>query len=328
LVPRRSQSWFVTIDGRRHNLGPDEKEAKRKFHELMALPDQPRVPASAELTVAEVFEKFLEWCQKHRAPATYDWFQNRIQKFTNFLKDPAGMPASQLKPFNVVEWVDTWGGNFRRGCIGAIQRPFNWAVRLGYLPHNPILRIDKPQATRREQIITPDDWIPIRDHYADQDPFRDLLEFAWETGCRPQEVKCTEARHVQLPKHRVVFPKAESKNKKKERIIYMTPRAEAIIERLMKANPEGLLFLNSQGRKWTCFAMACRFTRLKAHLGVKYACYSLRHGFATRKLEAGVDHLTVAAWLGHSDGSMLAKIYSHIGERSGHLQEQLNKEAS
>ena len=32
------QAWFVTINGDRHNLGSDEKEAKRKFHELMAAP--------------------------------------------------------------------------------------------------------------------------------------------------------------------------------------------------------------------------------------------------------------------------------------------------
>jgi hypothetical protein len=30
------QAWFVTIRGERHNLGPDEQEAKREFHELMA----------------------------------------------------------------------------------------------------------------------------------------------------------------------------------------------------------------------------------------------------------------------------------------------------
>ena len=30
------QSYFVTIDGVRHNLGPDKAEADRQFHLLMA----------------------------------------------------------------------------------------------------------------------------------------------------------------------------------------------------------------------------------------------------------------------------------------------------
>ena len=70
-------------------------------------------------------------------------------------------------------------------------------------------------------------------------------------------------------------------------------------------------------------ALNCRFCRLKKQLGVKYACYSLRHGFATRKLEDGLDHLTVAALMGHSDGTMVARVYSHLGDRPDYLREKL-----
>ena len=41
--------------------------------------------------------------------------------------------------------------------------------------------------------------------------------------------------------------------------------------------------------------------------------HDLRHLFATRCIEAGVDVPTVAKWLGHSDGGVLAmKIYGHL----------------
>jgi integrase len=131
-----------------------------------------------------------------------------------------------------------------------------------------------------------------------------------------------------MEKHCVTCPAAEAKGKKRLRIIYLTPRAETIIRRLLGLRPHGLLFLNSQGRPWNCYSMNCRFLRLKKHLGVKYAAYSLRHGFATRKLEDGLDHITVAALMGHADGNMLARVYSHIGERHEHLREQLNKNQS
>ncbi len=57
--------------------------------------------------------------------------------------------------------------------------------------------------------------------------------------------------------------------------------------------------------------------------GTKYALTAIRHSFATRLLESGVDHLTVAALLGHADGSMLAKVYSHLGQRTDFLREEL-----
>lgn len=64
-TPSGSNAYFVTVRGARHNLGPDRKNAFRRFHELMATNDNPAPPAAtaptASLTVAEVFEKFLDW---------------------------------------------------------------------------------------------------------------------------------------------------------------------------------------------------------------------------------------------------------------------------
>jgi integrase len=326
------QAWYVTINGERHNLGPDEKEARRRFHELMARPE-PQAPAPARpegLTVARVFDKFLDWCQKHCAPRTYDWYLDHIQSFLDTLQRSDQMAATSLKPFHVVEWADAhsdWGSNFRYGAIVGIQRPFNWAEKLGYIPASPLRHIEKPPRKRREQVVTPEEWPAIRDHYPEGDAFRDILEFAWETGCRPHEAKTIEARHVQLDRHCVVFPPDEAKGKRRRRTIHLTPRAEQILARLLARRPQGLLFLNADGRPWTAFAMNCRFCRLKKHLGVKYAAYSLRHGFATRKLEDGLDHLTVAALMGHADGTMLARVYSHVGERQDYLREKLNGSA-
>ncbi len=52
-------------------------------------------------------------------------------------------------------------------------------------------------------------------------------------------------------------------------------------------------------------------------------CYAARHGFATRKLIQGHGHLTIAALMGHADGSMIAKVYSHIDKDDAHLKRAL-----
>ncbi|HZZ78783.1 MAG TPA: tyrosine-type recombinase/integrase [Gemmataceae bacterium] len=356
------QAWFVTINGERHNLGADEKEAKRKFHELMASDGETAAPpkSSTSLTIAEIFEKFLDWCSKHRSIGTYEWSRYRIQMFITALGEGVMMAADTLRPFHLEEWIDKhqWSANYRRGIIAAVQRAYNWSVRSGHLVANPIRFIEKPSATRREQVVTPEDWPAIRDHYKDGDPFRDLLEFAWETGCRPEEAKKIAARHLQLDKHRIVIPKQEAKGKKRPRVIFLTPRAEAIIRR--RSISTGLVFLNTDGKPWTSWAMNCRFCRLQRHLGrqrmkelgiepskakdsrtrekenrelqakhgIKFAAYSLRHGFATRKLEDGIDHLTVAAWMGHADATMLARVYSHVSDRDAYLHEKLNGDSA
>ena len=62
-----------------------------------------------------------------------------------------------------------------------------------------------------------------------------------------------------------------------------------------------------------------------AKVGTKYTLTSIRHSFATRLLEGGCDHVTVAALMGHVDATMLARVYSHGGERTDFLREELLK---
>jgi integrase len=352
------QGWYVNKDGQRHFLGehpadapPPHKHKKkwnappaimRKFHDLMAQEGPAAAaPKSAPtpdgLTVAEVCDKYLDFLEKRvsdgsKAQRTYDWSHNHIQDFLNRKPDAARLPALELRPFHVVEWADShgeaWGNAYRRGGIGAIQRAFNWAEELGYIPASPIKKIPKPQPQRREQAVSPDMWPKIRDQYAEGDPFRDLLEFAWETGCRPQEAKRIEPRHVELDHHRVVFPAAEAKGKRYTRVIWMNDRAEAILRRRMAGIEEGVIFRNEDGHPWTAQAMACRFGRLEKHLGEKFCAYALRHGFATRKLLEGHDHLTVAEVMGHRDGRMLAQHYSHLDQHGEHLRRVLEERGS
>ena len=62
-----------------------------------------------------------------------------------------------------------------------------------------------------------------------------------------------------------------------------------------------------------------------AKVGTKYALTAIRHSFATRLLEGGCDHVTVSALLGHVDATMLSRVYSHVGERTDFLREELLK---
>lgn len=369
------QAYFVTVAGTRHNLGPDKKEADRRFHELMARAADPPPasppPAPGVLTVAEVFDKFLDWCQKHRAPRTYEWSRGHIQAFCDHLKTALSMPAADLRPYHVVEWVDskpTWGANQKRGAIVAVTRPFNWAARLGYLPASPVRGVEKPAPTKRDSRMTPDDFARLLSHVKDQ-PFRDLLTFAYEAGCRPQEARALEARHLKPDRQRAEIPPEEAKGKRRWRVIYLSEAAAAIVTRLAGERPTGPLFRNADGNPWTAQAVVCRFQRLLVKLAGaeeelprlprfeprrytdpaelaaaraahraklvevrkrraklaragdrRFALYDLRHCFASRKLKEGHDPITVAALLGHKDGTMLCRHYEGISTDGDHLR--------
>lgn len=77
--------------------------------------------------------------------------------------------------------------------------------------------------------------------------------------------------------------------------------------------------------------------RLEAHRKVlsqhamdavpRYSLYALRHAWATRALQSGLDGLTVAILMGHSDPSTLAKVYQHLAHQPEHLLAQARKAA-
>lgn len=334
--------------------------------------------------VTEVCTQYLAWCSKNRAPRTHEWSEQHVESFLRSIEHER-LHVTELKPYHVQEWVDShpgWGANHRRGAITAIKSVFSWAERIGRIAKNPVRGLEKPSAIRREQTLSVEEFERLLARVNEQG-FRDVLVFCWETGARVQEVRLIEPKHVNLDRGRVEIPPDKAKGKKRWRIIYMTPEAEQVVRRLLTLHPSRFLFTNSAGSPWDAGQFNCHFCRLKqqvgreilagqgrnldpaevqqfaqtlrptksvngliqpksekelirearkklmakatAKLGVKYALTSFRHSFATRLLEAGVDHLTVSALLGHADGAMLAKVYSHLGAKTDYLREELQR---
>ncbi|MFO0789654.1 MAG: hypothetical protein U0805_09355 [Pirellulales bacterium] len=58
-------AWFVTIGGRRFNLGPDREAAHKRFYELMLNGGDDH--ADGSISVFSLFDEFLEWTKAQRA---------------------------------------------------------------------------------------------------------------------------------------------------------------------------------------------------------------------------------------------------------------------
>lgn len=319
--------WYVQVAGKQHNLGRDEEEADRKWHALMSRPDRIPTAMDGSPLVVSVIDEFLTWNESHRAARTLVWYKEYLTSFVASLTSPETFSVIELKPHHIDRWVSshkTWGASYRHGAIRSVQRCFRWAEKQGYIELSPVRHIEKPTPQRREQVISQAEYLRIIGNYKEGDPFRDLLEFTWESGARPQESKLIESRHYRPDKARVEIPPDEAKGKR-WRVIYLNTRANALVARLAKRNKNGPIFLNEDRKPWTTFSTNCRFLRLRRKLGGKYALYTFRHSFAQRLLELGMDSVTVAALLGHANANMLNKVYSHMDKARDFLAEQLKK---
>ena len=131
------KQWFVTIEGERHNLGPDRKLAHQQFHELMRRPEKPVVQPSL---VVALGDRFLDWVEKHRSAKTYIWYQSRLQLFT---KRYPTLQADCLKPFHIQEWIDSFelSSGSKRNYARAVTRCMNWCEEQGMIERSPLKRM-------------------------------------------------------------------------------------------------------------------------------------------------------------------------------------------
>jgi integrase len=318
-----TNTWYVTLSGTQINLGADKEEAFQKYHELMA--GRGRATISYR-SMAHLFDAYLSWLQQNRAEGTYDKSLHYLTLFAQHLG--SGFTIASLEPTHVTQWIESkkgWSSSTGNDAVSIVQRAFNWAVKRGNLDRSPIAVIpEKPARTRRETVYSPPQWAELRALVTDQE-FGDLLDFMWATGCRPIEARTVCASHVDLQNAMAVFPPSEAKGRKNERVIFLPDEALGICQRLCEQNLTGMLFLNTKGRPWTKDSINCRFQRLKKKLKRPMCAYAIRHSFATEGLKSGVDSLTLAQIMGHSDTTMLAKHYAHLARNPAYLLETARK---
>jgi integrase len=258
--------WYVEINRRQINLGPDKDKAFHQYHQLMTAPPE-RTQTVRGDSIVSVIDAFLEWCQKHRSPDTYEWYRSRLERFA---KRYPTLTTTELRPYHVQEWIDgmeSVSSGTKRNYCRSVKRAMRWAKRQGYIDRNPIADMEQPKAGKRETVISQKDFDGLLGRIPDRS-FRDLLITTWETGCRPQESLRVEARHVDLANCRWVFPESEGKGDLL-RVVYLTDRAVEITQRLLLQYPEGKLFRNSNGRPWTTEAVNCAFIRLQIKIGTE-----------------------------------------------------------
>ena len=321
--------WYVQLDGRQFNLGADQATAFKNYHGLMqqraeAKPEQPITVPGSERLVVVIVDDFLEWCEKNRSVATYEWYKWRLEHFCQAIAST--LTVDQLKPHHVQKWVDEYPAGSRRSLIRTVKRAMNWREQQGQIERSPLVHMRKPPEGKREQVVTAEQYKALLGNTQDE-AFRDLLTVAWETGCRPQELLKIESRHLDLTGSRWIFTASESKGKKIPRVVYLTPKAVEISRRLAKQYPQGVLFRRKCGQPWTRLAIDGRFRHARSKVGAKICLYTFRHTWITRMLIKGVDAFTVATLAGHRDPSMLAKHYAHLCQAPDYLAQQVMRAA-
>jgi len=210
-------------------------------------------------------------------------------------------------------------------CIEVLTAVFEIARENGVIYENPAKTIDKtPIKTKRLELPTNAQFhalvkaIAGAGSRASQD-CADMVRFLAYSGTRLAEATALRWSQVDLAKKQILV--AGTKTESSYRTVpIIQPLADLLGEIRGRRGDEPadatvLAIRECKGALRT----ACSALKTK-----KLVHHDLRHFFATRCIESGVDIPTVSRWLGHSDGGALAmRTYGHL--RQEHSQAQAAK---
>lgn len=190
-----------------------------------------------------------------------------------------------------------------RAGIGHDENPARKLKRLGVKPKQ--LQLPEPEQFEKLLSIIETSGAGQARHCAD------FVRFLAFSGCRLSEARQVHWLDIDFKKSEIrvqTAKRSKTSNSSQIRFVPIIPPMLTLLERLSKNNP--------QPQETVCHVAECEksLTRACKLLQIhRITHHDLRHLFATRCIEAGVDIPTVARWLGHSDGGALAmKVYGHL----------------
>jgi integrase len=293
---------------------------------------------NGEVSAKMTFGKALKIHQQNLAddvtikPATRHYWN---QIFVALLKSWPGLADREIRRITKTDCKE-WARTFRKvasptrynNTLSALRHVFEVAKDAGIIYSNAAENLGRvPVRAKQVTLPSSDQFLQIVDavEHAGAWCSRDCADFVRGlafTGCRKSEAAQITWRDIELDAGEIVVrgdPETATKNWTVRRVP-LIPEARELFERMRaERNDEPVdakVFLVRESQK--ALDRACKKVGAE-----RITHHDLRHLFATRCIESGVDIPTVSRWLGHKDGGALAmKTYGHLRREHSVAQAQ------
>ncbi len=255
--------------------------------------------------LTDAMKAFLEWSKQEHAehPATYVRYKTSSKPLLTFLKFKS-KPIDEITPALIEDYktrrARQKGKRTKRLIMPAtlnrelacLKAMFNHALKDRHAFRNPVSDVDfLAENNEQDRILTFDEQ---RRYLAAAGPtLRDIASLILETGMRPEEVYRLSIDIVFPEKRHVYIP--FGKTKAARRRIPLNSAALEIVHRRL-ASAEGLyLFPHRSDPNRTTLKASNAHTRAldTSKIKPRFRLYDLRHTWATRAAEAGMDMPTL-----------------------------------
>lgn len=274
---------------------------------------------------------FIYWLDQKKNQLKGTTFQSYESKVMNhvfpFFMD---VQLTQLTAEVIQQWVETLSKQLSNNSLHAVFRIFkqgvNAAVAGNKLYRNPIQSVLLPKQT-----ISDARSFSKRDQQQLEracQTFKELpMLIALDTGMRISEIAGLQWRDIDWTNRTIKVQRIVQrikgkdkthlvlqlpKTKTSKRVIPLTQRLFNLLGQHKQNEAQDFIFSGRKGQPLDPRTIRYRFEQLKKQCHVEdLPFHALRHTFATRCIEAGINIPTVSDLLGHSSIKMTLDIYTH-----------------
>lgn len=252
--------------------------------------------------------------------------EERITALVKSWPDLEAADISKISKTDCLSWAARFGEKASpsafNNTVGTLKLVLDIAVEAGARYDNPAVHIKRKKV--RQKLLH----LPSQSEFAELvasirtadggwgRKCGDLVEFLAYGGFRKGEAARVAGNHCDFEKGEITIqgdPVTGTKNWEIRRIP-MIPDMRRLLEGIRNERDNQEFLTHPVMRVQECqgaISTACK------KLGIpRFTHHDLRHLFATRCIESGVDIPTVSRWLGHKDGGALAmKTYGHLRDQ-------------
>lgn len=304
-IRKRSKNCYelrYTINGSQKSIYGKTRLSCRE--QLKAVKTQNRKPRLIKtMCFEEWFAKWIDIYKKNQIKAnTLHNILLSINK--DVMPYIAKKSIRQIKSEDIQKIVNLMSDTPRQATIVFTQLNacFNQAFKLNLIAYNPCsaVVIKKTNGNKGKALTREEEQKLIQYLEDTKNPIRILIYLYLVTGMRRSELLNINYSDLDFNKNEIHIH--GTKTKTSDRIIQVSSNVLKLFPNKTKPFEEFTpCYVNKEFKKICC---KLGFKDIKLH--------SLRHTFATRCIENGVEMVVVQSWLGHSSISLTIDTYTHI----------------
>lgn len=196
-----------------------KEEAKKILAELNLQLLKGDYTECANMTVNELFTRWLKHCQMHKQPKTYEFYSNISEFYV--LPEIGTMQIAKVKPITIRTLLDKWTEEGKsKGTVkhikATISAAFGWACELELADRNPALKVsvvDPDQGITQEDVWDEAQIRKILGH-ADEEYYGIYFWIALLTGMRQNEILALKWSNVDFKNNEILVIEAIKQNDK------------------------------------------------------------------------------------------------------------------